>query len=116
MTDAPFGTGLQPEQTLLAWRRTCLALAVGATITIRLGAPTLGFAAGIIGIVSLGFAAAAASYAMSTARYHRVHLELSASHALPGAGTQITLIALGVVLFGVLAAAWVIVVGLDRLL
>ena len=114
VTDAPFDAGLQPERTLLAWRRTSLALAVGAMITIRLGAPTLGFVAGIIGIVSLGFAAAA--YAMSTTRYRRVHLELTASHTLPGAGTQVALVAVGVVLFGALAAAWVIVVGLDRIL
>ncbi|MBG6056344.1 uncharacterized membrane protein YidH (DUF202 family) [Salinibacterium sp. CAN_S4] len=113
MTDAPFDAGLQPERTLLAWRRTCLALAVGAMITIRLGAPTLGLLAGIIGIICLALAAAA--YAVSTLRYRRVHLELTASRTLPGAGTQIGLIALGVGFFGALAAAWVIVVGLDRL-
>ncbi len=65
MSDAPFDIGLQPERTLLAWRRTCLALAVGAMLVIKLGAPTLGIVAGIVGVISLGLGAGA--YVVATA-------------------------------------------------
>ncbi|MDJ0333943.1 MAG: YidH family protein [Rhodoglobus sp.] len=113
MSDAPFDIGLQPERTLLAWRRTCLALAVGAMLVIKLGAPTLGIVAGIIGVISLGLGAGA--YVVATARYRMVHTELSAGRVLPGPGLQVALIALGVALGGSLAAAWVIAVAVDRI-
>lgn len=113
MNEAPFDIGLQPERTLLAWRRTCLALAVGAMVIIKLGAPTLGIAAGIVGVASLALGAGA--YAVATVRYRRVHTELSSARTLPAAGVQIGLIALSVIVFGLLAGAWVIAVALHRL-
>ena len=51
---APRDPGLQPERTELAWRRTLLALAVGALISIRVLAPLLGgwaLAPGMGGVV-----------------------------------------------------------------
>lgn len=106
MSTAPFDAGLQPERTLLAWRRTCLALAVAAMIIIRLGAPTLGVLAGIVGLASLALGASA--YAVATLRYRRVHAELSSARSLPGAGPAVGFLALGVLLLGSVAAAWVI--------
>lgn len=42
--------GLQPERTVLAWRRTLLAVAVGAAVSVRVLAPALGEAAIVTGL------------------------------------------------------------------
>ena len=75
-------------------------------VVIKLGTPTLGAIAGVVGLSSLALGGAA--YAVSTARYRKVHAELTAARTVPGAGAQIGLIMLGVVLLGCVAAAWVI--------
>lgn len=76
MTDVLFDRGLQPERTLLAWRRTCLALAVGGALGVRLTSH-LGLAAALAGVVCI--VAASGAGLATGGRYHRMHLSLVAT-------------------------------------
>lgn len=66
---APRDPGLQPERTELAWRRTLLALAVGALVSVRVLADALGGWAVASGIA--GVAVAAVLWVVARRR-HRV--------------------------------------------
>ncbi len=75
-----FDPGLQPERTLLAWRRTCLAFAVGSLVAMRFSAEALGLFAVLIGVVGAGLSAAA--YFAATFGYRRAHAALVRDGAL----------------------------------
>lgn len=106
MTDAPFDDGLQAERTLLAWRRTCLAVAVGGVLVVRFGAQPLGALGAAAGILVVVLAIAA--YAAASMRYRHVHGLLTNGGRLPAAGGTVTLVALAVLVFGLAAIAWLV--------
>lgn len=80
-----FDPGLQPERTDLAWRRTVLAVAVGALVSLRLLPPVLGAWSLAVGLVGLLLAGASWVLARRRARLVRAAL-LHTSASLPGAG------------------------------
>ncbi|GAA1818214.1 DUF202 domain-containing protein [Agromyces neolithicus] len=113
-SSGPFDSGLQLERTLLAWRRTCLALGLGSAVMVRFAAEALGATAVVLGLVGLG--AAAAGYARAAVRYRRAHHGLTGSGELPIDGLALALVTVTLVLIGVGAFSYVVWSGIDRLL
>ncbi len=87
---ALFDPGLQPERTALAWRRTVLALAVGAIVALRLLPPVLGLWSIAIGLT--GLALAIVMWVLSARRADQATQALlhQAGH-LPGGGLLLVL-------------------------
>ncbi|GAA5127280.1 DUF202 domain-containing protein [Pseudonocardia adelaidensis] len=82
MTDGGriFDPGLQPERTALAWRRTGLAVAVGAVAGMRVLTPALGAGAVVVGLLGLALATLLVVGSMRRAR--RVEVALLRDHCL----------------------------------
>jgi len=91
----PRDPGLQPERTLLAWRRTALALVVLAALATRTLAVELGPVAGALGGIGILLSAFAAVSAHL--RYRRVLHGFAAADAgaapLPAGGRTLALVA-----------------------
>jgi len=90
--EQPFDPGLQPERTLLAWRRTFLALGVAGAVAVRFAAEVSLYAAIPLGLVLV--ALALTGYLRVARRYRRVHEGLHARGALATGGVTITIMAL----------------------
>jgi uncharacterized membrane protein YidH (DUF202 family) len=91
VSDRPFDPGLQGERTLLAWRRTALALGVASAVEARLALPVLGAGAVVVGV--LGVLGAAAAYVAAGRRYRRAHRTLTAEAVLPTGGAPFAVLA-----------------------
>ncbi|MGY1640793.1 DUF202 domain-containing protein [Geodermatophilus sp. SYSU D00703] len=107
--DGVFDAGLQAERTALAWRRTALALAVGAVGAGRLAAPVVGAVA--VGLAGLGLVQAVSVAATAQRRYRTVHRSLTARGdltAVRAAGLPIAALTLSAVTVGLLALAFVL--------
>jgi uncharacterized membrane protein YidH (DUF202 family) len=104
VADPPFNAGLQAERTLLAWRRTCLAIGVGGMLFIRFAVAELGVIAVAFGLVGLLLATVA--YVDAARRYRRVHGHLTGGRPLPSAAVPVTLVAGSVTVFAVACGVW----------
>lgn len=117
MTDVPpddddpharvYDVGLQPERTLLAWRRTCLSIAAGFVATIKYFTDAIGPWAIVVGVIGIGMAGVA--WVIGTLRYRRTHRGLVGDGMLPSRGFMPALVAASITLGAITALVVVIV-------
>ncbi|MEO3856444.1 DUF202 domain-containing protein [Acrocarpospora sp. B8E8] len=101
----PFDAGLQPERTLLAWRRTCLSLVVGSAIVVRVTASGVSVLVALVALVL-----AAAGWLAATLRYRRAHRSLARPEPRLGlGGVTVTVCACAALLLGCSALILVLV-------
>lgn len=94
--------GLQPERTLLAWRRTALSLGLAGVLAVRLTLDRHGPAVVVLGLLGLGLAGAA--YLAANGRYRRAN---GTPGGLPAVGAAAALLAATTLAIGVLATLYV---------
>lgn len=107
MSETVFDPGLQPERTLLAWRRTCLAFVVASAVALRFTVGSFGVVAVIISLVTAGLSAAA--YFLMAHGYRRVHRALTAEDQPPSPGIPIAFACAATLLLGATCAAFLVV-------
>ncbi len=99
----PFDHGLQPERTLLAWRRTTLSLGLASAVGLRLTVGDLGALSVVLG--AAGVVLSFGAYLLAAARYRRAHNSLSQRGELTSGGLTVTAVAVVSVLLASLALA-----------
>lgn len=107
---ATIDPGLQPERTLLAWRRTSLSLAIGVTLAARYALELSAFLA-IIGAAG-GLAAVALAYVLTARRYRRVRTSFHDPVAtLASGGRSVTVLSAMAIIVCAAAAVFVVTEG-----
>jgi uncharacterized membrane protein YidH (DUF202 family) len=101
----PNDAGLQLERTQLAWRRTCLALAVAGALAARFGGDLVGSVSIVFGVACVG--AAAVSGLLSERRYLALHARFTTSVLTRSAAPHVFL-AVAALALSVLGAAFVL--------
>lgn len=107
MTDTVFDKGLQPERTLLAWRRTCLSFAIASLILTRYTADAFGAAGVLLGLAAAGLAVGA--YVTSSVGYRRVHASLNRTGHTGRGGAPFLLATLAALAIGASAGVYLLV-------
>lgn len=107
MKDTPYDVGLQPERTLLAWRRTCLAVSLGGLVLMRFALVEVGAVAVFLGLAAV--AVGAAGYVDSGLRYRRAHTSLTSGGELPSPAVPISLLAIATLVLAQLGGVWLVV-------
>lgn len=106
MTASPlFDKGLQPERTLLAWCRTCLAFATANLIALRFTVELAGVVAVVVAIVGAGLAIAA--YVLAAVGYRRVNVGLLRDGVLTRGGMPMLFATGSTLLLGAAAVIFV---------
>lgn len=98
--------GLQPERTLLAWRRTCLSFGVASLVAMRFTAEAFGLFAVLAGILGAGLAVLA--YALAALGYRRAHASLLDRGMLDRGGWPLLCATAAVAVVGILCSAAVL--------
>jgi uncharacterized membrane protein YidH (DUF202 family) len=112
VTNEPYDEGRRPERTLLAWRRTALALGLMCVASMRLLAERGGVTVLVLGIV--GLVLACVTYVAAGRRFHRVRDALASTGRLIASGPPMATLASCVAALGVACAIYV-VAGVTRL-
>lgn len=102
--DAVFDKGLQPERTLLAWRRTCLAFGVASLVGMRFTVEAMGILAVVAGVI--GAALAVLAYALAATGYRRAHHSLRGQGILVRGGLPMLAGTAAVLVIGALCAGY----------
>lgn len=104
---AIYDVGLQLERTLLAWRRTCLALAVGVALAVRYVADaplalTVAIALPALAVVGL-------AYAVTSLRYRAFRQGLADDpHRLTSGGRSLAGVVAVAAILGLVSLAFVL--------
>ncbi|WP_061962730.1 YidH family protein [Demequina aurantiaca] len=110
--DKPFDEGLQPERTLLAWRRTALSFGLACAASIKVLAGNGGVVVLALGVI--GMALAVATYVTSARRYRRAHAELVATGTLQPSGPPAAVLTLSVLALGIACVIYLVTDALAR--
>ena len=105
-SDQIYDPGLQPERTLLAWRRTALGITVLSAVCVRFTAFSWGLPAVLIGLV--GVILGLLAYLVTGHRYRRVHHHLVRTDQHPGNGWPQICLSAAALLLGITALLYIL--------